>query len=63
MRPDGTVVQMVEFSNVSEQLAVDLTAMKQAGFCEVWTANLEGDRLERRVAKRKWYAKLQGDVT
>ncbi|MBK7952316.1 MAG: hypothetical protein IPK00_27080 [Deltaproteobacteria bacterium] len=59
---DGTVVQIVGFSRVAEQLPLYLTAMEQAGFYEVRSSDLHDDRIERRVANRKWYAKLQGDV-
>jgi len=62
MHPEGIVVQIVGFSNVSEQLPLYLTAMQQAGFDEIRSAHLEEGRLKRRVANRKWYAKLQGDV-
>lgn len=62
MHPDGLVVQIVGFSRVSEQLPLYLTAMQKAGFDEIRSADLEEGRLTRRVANRKWYAKLQGNV-
>jgi hypothetical protein len=62
MHPDGLVVQIVGFSDVAEQFSSYLDAMERAGFREVSTRGLEEGRPERRVANRKWYAKLQGDV-
>lgn len=62
MHPDGLVVQIVGFSNVSDQLPLFLTAMQRAGFDEIRSADLGQGRLKRRVANRKWHAKLQGDV-
>lgn len=54
---DGLVVQLVGFSDISAQLPTYLTAMNEAGFEEASIA--ADDRLWRRVANRKWYAKLQ----
>ena len=62
MARDGTVVQIVGFSKVTEQLPMYLAAMEEAGFAEVRSSSLREDRPTRRVANRKWYAKLQGDI-
>lgn len=61
IHPDATVVQIVGFSRVDEQLPLYLSAMRDAGFREIRTSGLVETRLSRRVANRKWYAKLQGD--
>lgn len=58
IHPDGRVVQIVGFSDADEQFPMYLGAMEAAGFQEVHAA----DRLERRVANRKWYARIKGDV-
>lgn len=62
MHERGRLVQIVGFSNVREQLPRYLEAMDDAGFVEIGLTDLGEERLERRVANRKWYAKLQGDV-
>lgn len=51
-----TVVQLVAFSNASEQLQQYLNAMEDAGFCECRLVDAAGqDRLWRTVPNRKWY--------
>ena len=62
MHPDGCVVQIVGFSDVQSQLPAYLEAMEQAGFRDVRSTELGGDPLQRRVANRRWYAKLKGDI-
>jgi len=53
------VVQLVGFSDPVEQLPLYLHAMTEAGFAELPLDHPGGTRLRRRVANRKWYAKLQ----
>jgi hypothetical protein len=59
LAPDGYVIQLVGFSDASEQLPLYLACMRAAGFeeCEV-----KDGPLGRRVPNRKWYAKLKGSV-
>lgn len=61
MDPQGTVVQLIGFSDRRHQLPLYLAAMAAAGFDEMTTVG-ELERLTRRVPNRKWYAKLQGNV-
>jgi hypothetical protein len=56
---DGLVVQLVGFSDIVAQLPLYLAAMEEAGFREVPVNHASGKHLRRRVAHRKWYAKLQ----
>ncbi len=56
---DGLVVQLIGFSDIATQLPRYLQAMEEAGFSEVPVSHPTGKRLRRRVANRKWYAKLQ----
>jgi len=60
--PDAVVVQLVAFSDTSEQLRDYLAAMRAAGFVETQLSECEGARLGRKVPNRKWYAKLRGDI-
>ncbi len=62
MHQEGLVVQIVGFSDAAQQFPLYLRAMEMAGFREVHAGGLQEGRLERRVANRKWYAKLQGDI-
>lgn len=56
---DGLVVQLVGFSDLVAQLPLYLAAMEEAGLREVPVDHPSGRHLRRRVANRKWYAKLQ----
>ncbi len=62
MHPDGRVVQIVGFSDVQSQLPTYLEAMEHAGFREVRSSEFGGEFLQRRVANRRWYAKVKGDI-
>ena len=62
MHPDGRVVQIVGFSDTNSQLPAYLEAMEQAGFRDVRSSEIGGEPLQRRVANRRWYAKLKGDI-
>ncbi|MCR9096303.1 MAG: DNA methyltransferase [bacterium] len=62
MHRDGLVVQIVGFSDIQMQLPRYISAMDDAGFEEVRPNGPGSHRLRRRVANRKWYAKLQGNV-
>ena len=62
MHPDGHVVQIVGFSDVESQLPLYLDAMEEAGFRDVESSKISAERLQRRVANRRWYAKLKGDT-
>ena len=62
MHPDGRVVQIVGFSDTKSQLPAYLEAMEQAGFRDVRSSEIGGEPLQRRVANRRWYAKLKGDI-
>jgi hypothetical protein len=55
----GHVVQLVGFSDVERQLPTYLECMRMAGLVE---CSVSGGRLARRVANRRWYAKLKGEV-
>lgn len=58
LAPRGHLVQVVGFSNVSQQLPLYLETLRRSGFDEVVTEA----RLSRRVPNRKWYTKLKGHV-
>ena len=62
MHRDGRVVQIVGFSDARSQLPVYLEAMETAGFRDVRSSELDGEPLKRRVANRRWYAELRGDI-
>ena len=62
MHPDGRVVQIVGFSDVKSQLPAYLDVMEQAGYEYVRFTDLGEEPLQRRVANRKWYAKLKSDI-
>jgi len=55
--PDGLVVQVVGFSDVSSQLPRYLACMREAGFDEVQLGT-DHSRPSRRVPNRRWYASL-----
>jgi len=59
LEPGGHVVQLIGFSQAETQLPVYLECMRLAGLVE---CSVSGGRLARRVANRRWYAKLKGDV-
>lgn len=59
LEPDGTVVQLIGFSDIRTQLPLYLAAMESAGFTECSVPQSTMTRLERQVPNRKWYAKLQ----
>jgi hypothetical protein len=58
LAPGGYAIQLVGFSDAGSQLPVYLSCMQQAGLEE---CHVTGGRLDRKVANRRWYAKLQGD--
>lgn len=63
---DATVVQLIAFSDIKDQLPKYLSAMEQAGYCEVeidLTNRKTDDRVWRQVPLRKWYATLQGNTS
>lgn len=62
MHPDGRVVQIVGFSDIKSQLPAYLEAMEHAGFRDTRSSELGGAPLQRRVANRRWYANLKGDI-
>ena len=62
MHPEGLVVQIVGFNHVETQLPRYISAMDDAGFQETRLRGPGSHRLRRRVANRKWYAKLKGTV-
>ena len=62
MHPDGRVVQIVGFSDIKSQLPAYLEAMERAGFRDTCSSELGGEPLQRRVANRRWYANLKGDI-
>lgn len=62
MHRDGLVVQIIGFSDLETQLPRYISAMDDAGFEEVRLKGPRSPRLRRRVANRKWYARLKGDV-
>jgi hypothetical protein len=59
LAPDGYLVQLVGFSDASQQLPVYLRCMRAVGLEE---CEIRGGRLGRGVPNRKWYAKLKGAV-
>ena len=62
MDPTGRVVQIVGFSEMKSQLPAYLGAMEQAGFRDVGHSEIGEGLLQRRVANRKWYAQLKGEI-
>ena len=62
MHPDGRVVQIVGFADARSQLPAYLDVMEQAGYEYVRFTELGEEPLQRRVANRKWYAKLKRDI-
>lgn len=62
MHPDGRVVQIVGFSETNSQLPAYLEAMEKAGFRDVRFSEIGDEPLQRRVANRRWYAKLKGEI-
>lgn len=62
IHPEAVVIQIVGFSDTRRLLPRYLSAMDDAGFEELRITGVRGRRLRRRVANRKWYAKLQGNV-
>ncbi len=59
VHPEAWVIQLVGFSDMETQLPLYLAAMAAAGFYE---SNPTGERMDRRVPNRKWYAKLQASL-
>jgi len=65
LKPDGTVVQLIGFSNVDEQLPLYLDAMLKAGFTEVPvnpTSDIQ-ERIWRQIPSRRWYATFKGQIS
>ena len=62
MHLDGRVVQIVGFSDVKSQFPAYMDAMNQAGFRDIRFSELGVELWQRRVANRKWYAKLRSDI-
>lgn len=62
MHSEGRVVQLVGFSEMKSQLPAYLEAMEEAGFRDVGHSEVGDELLQRRVANRKWYAQLKGDI-
>lgn len=62
MHSEGRVVQLVGFSEMKSQLPAYLEAMEEAGFRDVGHSEIGSELLQRRVANRKWYAQLKGDI-
>jgi len=60
IHPEGYVVQLVGFADVSKQLPRYLEAMRTAGFYEWTVPGAPTSRLGRQVPNRKWYATIQG---
>lgn len=60
-----TVVQLIGFSDPSWQLPAYISAMRDAGFSEIFfpeLANAEDGRVWRGVPNRKWYARTRGAI-
>ena len=62
MHTDGHIVQIVGFSDKESQLSPYLQVMEQAGLRDVGSHELGETSPQRRVANRKWYASIQGDI-
>lgn len=58
VRHDAYIVQLVGFSNPTEQLPQYLSAMSAAGFEETVRGSEQAEKFWRLVPNRKWYANL-----